>query len=323
MSEHNEENQEISNQDVSEDSFRAQIEAELKALDNGKDLQKEIDAIHSPELVDIDTKSELIDSDIKSNKVNVKAEESKYTEIELEQMQKGWDPKHPDGVSAKEFKRVGEIIEAKRAASKEVVELTKTVKQLVEHNKKVEVAAYERAKQELSLKKIEKIQEGDVDAVFALEQEQQKLVVPVLEAPPEAPKGKEISADAREFQEKNKAWMQGTSLDDRRMQVFLVEKIKDYEKMQSLDAGFSDKDAITLLEEELKAKFPSKFTNPNKATPSPVGVSTTSTTSNPTVFSSEEKSTLSTLQRIDPYYKTAEGVKEFTKQVELVRKSRA
>ena len=95
-------------------------------------------------------------------------EEKTYTELEVEQMEKGWDPNKEDGVSAKEFKRVGEIIEAKRKASKEaqvkskeVEELTQTVKQLVEHNKSIAKAAYEKAQKDLALQKMEKIQEGE------------------------------------------------------------------------------------------------------------------------------------------------------------------
>lgn len=320
----------INEQSVREDAFRAEIEAEMKAIDSGKDLQKEIETIGKgvhTEAVDVADKAVNEVKEATEEQTSSK-DERVYSELEQEQMALGWDPNHKDGVSAKEFKRVGEIIEAKRNASKkaqeagkEVIELTKTVKQLVEHNKRVELAAYERAKQELATQKIQKIQEGDVEAVMALEVQQQQLVQPVVEDKPQEPGKKEVSQEAKDFQEKNKSWMHGNTIDDRRMQMFLIEKIKDYEKMQSLDPAFTDKEAITLLEEELHAKFPTKFNNPNKNKPSAVGVSTTSNKTNNSTFSDDEKSTLLTLQRVDPYYKTAEGIKEFTNQVKLVRKS--
>lgn len=285
------------------DEIKAQAEAALKEIEQFE--QGKIDEVKDePAVATSDTDSS----------------ERQYTELEVEQMEKGWDPDRtgPDAVSAVEYKRVGEIIEAKRRASKEAMlkskevdELTKTVKQLVEHTRMVEKAANEKLQRELSVRKMEKIQQGDVDGVLQVEQEQQQVNSTLL---PEPPVAKPQSEDITAFQERNKSWLQGKSIEDREMQAFMMEKIPVYEKMQSLDGTFSDKDAISLLERDIKKQFPTKFENPNKAKPALVGTSTTSSAGmgNDLVskLNMEQRSFYKHVQAADPTYSLEEYAKQ-------------
>ncbi len=206
--------------------------------------------------------------------------EREYTEVERDQMERGWDPNHPDGVSAKEFKRVGEIIEAKRRASKEaqikskeVEELTTTVKQLVEHNKAMALAAMEAKNRDLASRKMEKIQEGDVEAVLAIEQEQKRYEAAArLEQAVPAPVV-EDSEDVRAFKTKYNQYLNGTSPEDKRIQSIVKSQVEFF--MQT-DPNVDEKVAIAEIESTLAKVFPEKFAAEPKSKVSKVAVSTTS-----------------------------------------------
>lgn len=202
-----------------------------------------------------------------SSVVEEKKPERVFTALELEQMEKGWDPYKEGGVDAAEFKRVGEIIEAKRAASKaakaarsEVAELTDTVKQLVEHNKKLALAAIEKQQKELALAKMEKIRDGDVDGVISIEQEQARLQAErqaqdSIKAP-EAVATEELSPEVISFRQKYDSYLTGTSEEAIAVQAVVKSKIEYYMKN---NPNVDEKVAIRDIEETLSKVFPDKF----------------------------------------------------------------
>ncbi len=228
-----------------------------------------------------------------------------FTELEQEQMDKGWDPKHPDGVSAKEFKRVGEIIEAKRKASKEaqvkgreVDELTKTVKQLVEHNKAMAKAAYEQKQKELSFKKMEKIQEGDVDAVFQIEAEQAALKPVIADEPVvQQQQAPEPSAEIKAFQDKYKDYLTGTSAEARRVQSLVKGQVEFY---MANNPDISDSVAIAEIEDMLGKVYPDKFGAEPKSKVSKVGSSSVSSKKDSSVsMSTEDRILFESIKAVD------------------------
>lgn len=247
---------------IQEELLEQQIKEEL-AKGTVNDLTKEQE-----------THSNTVDSVSKDQLNN----EKQYTTLELEQMEKGWDPDHEGSnkVSAEEFKRVGEIIDAKRKASREaqlksreVEELTSTVKQLVEHNKLLAKTAQEQRLRELEVRKIESIQQGDVASVVAVEKEYEALkatIVPVAPAAATPP-----SAEVQAFLDENASWVKGTSPEDIRMQNFLKAQVQFY---METDPDVNEGVAIKEIKGLLAAKFPDKFIV-EKPKPSKVGVSTT------------------------------------------------
>lgn len=250
---------------IQEELLEKQIKEELERIDATKDLIKE------PE-----THNNTMDS-VQKDQVK---EASQFSSLELEQMEKGWDPNHegPNKVSAEEFKRVGEIIDAKRKASreaqlksKEVEELTTTVRQLVEHNKLLAKTAQEQKLRELEVKKIESIQQGDVASVVAVEKEYEaiKAMNIVQDAPKVIPPSPEVQA----FLDENASWVKGTSTEDIKMQNFLKAQVQFY---MNTDPDIDEKVAITEIKGLLAAKFPDKFIV-EKPKQSKVGVSTVST----------------------------------------------
>lgn len=227
------------------------------------------------ELEKIDTSTETVEAPA----VTPAESKPQYNELELEQMEKGWDPNHEGSnkVSAEEFKRVGEIIDAKRKASREaqlksreVEELTSTVKQLVEHNKLLAKTAHEQKLRDLEVKKIESIQQGDVASVIAVEKEYEalKAVAMVERAPAIVPPSPVVQA----FLDENAAWVKGTNAEDIKMQNFLKAQVQFY---MNTDPDIDEGVAIEEIKGLLAAKFPAKFAV-EKPKSSKVGVSTVS-----------------------------------------------
>ena len=256
-------------------------------------------------------------------------EERVFTEVEKEQMELGWDPdKTGSGaVSAEEFKRVGQIIEAKRAASKraesankEVEKLTKTVQQLVEHNKKVEKAAYEKAKRDLESRKEQLILEADVDGVRRIELEQQVIDKNIehierIEQPQVQQEQQQLSQEAKEYIDRNNFWLNGTSPEDKKMQI-MTNKVIDY--LKEAEPNISEKDAIAFIENELKSKFSHRFENDNKEKAPMVMKSTSSkgasASSSLSTLSRDERDSFLAIQKVDPSY----TLKEYVAQLDLI-----
>lgn len=249
--------------------------------------------------------------------------EREYTEVELEQMELGWDPNKsgPNVVSAEEFKRVGQIIEAKRAASKraevankEVQQLTKTVQQLVEHNKKVEKAAYEKAKRELEVQKEQLILEADVEGVRRLELEQEVIQKNIEHVDKiQAPVEQTMTQEAVDYVERNKFWLHGTSPEDKKMQI-MTNKVIDY--LKEAEPNITEVAAIAFIEQEIKSKFPNRFENENKTKAAAVMKSKSSSTgdSSGLSLSRDERDSFLAIQKVDPSY----TLKEYVKQLELI-----
>jgi hypothetical protein len=221
------------------------------------------------------------ESVINSPEVAEEKPQREFTALELEQMELGWNPDKEGGVSAAEFKRVGEIIEAKRRASKEaqlksreVQELTQTVKQLVEHNKAMALASLKAKNEELARLKMEKIQEGDVEAVLRIEQEQKlheaaNMAENTVNNPPVV----EESEDVKAFKVKYDQYLKGSSEEDIEIQSIVRGKV---EYLMKTNPNIDEKVAIQQIEATLAKRFPEKFDLGNKQRASKVSASTVS-----------------------------------------------
>lgn len=299
------------------EELQRQVEAELKAL-NPEAKAEEV--TEQPEEV---VSSEEVPS-------------SQYTEVEVEQMEKGWKPKdqfiadggkEEDWVPAKAYKKVGEIIEAKRNASKraekEIEDLTKTVKQLIDDQRLTKQKAYEQAQRDLAIKKLEKIREGDVDAVMKIEQEQTTLAKEAEFSKPEVQQQTQQIQETpliAEWKEKNKSWLFENSPDPdeqavrEAMRAVVAQRAQYY-----MNEGRNVDDATGLqdIDNRLKKAFPSRF----GAEKPKAAKFAASTTSAPTKgdyslsrLSYDQRSQFNAIHSVDPTY----TVEEYVKQLELV-----
>lgn len=297
--------------------FNPRAEAELEAA------RKELAELTKDEPV-VEQEEEVEETEHK--------EERQYSEVEKEQMALGWDPNKPNGVSAEEYKRVGEIIEAKRRASRdakkkseEIEKLQATVKKLVEYNRNIEKSMYEKAARELYELKMQKVEEGDVEAVRAIEQRQAALKEP---AAPEDFDIQEPSIDTNEdisgnpdvvaFKERFQKELTGTSVKDKAFQAYLGKRAYELEQEGATDV----KKVLSMLEDELKELFPESFSNPKKNKPALTERSTASTSSKSTSsslagLSYEHRATFNEIKNADPSFTEKEYLDMLRKQGKL------
>lgn len=286
-------------------------EAYLQAVEELKSYEAE-----ASKDIKADTIVEDIDKDSTSTDTpteEVTKEEKQYTDLEVEQMALGWDPNKEDGVSAKEFKRVGEIIEAKRLASKKakiadtkVEELTKTVKTLVEQNRAVAEAVRAKTLREIEDRKLAAIDAGDRQA-FKLAEAEQAAIAYEAQKQVQASQAVPIPQDIVDFKEQNKDWLNGTSALDIAMTQYVVAQAK---KFETENPDIDPKLAIQQIKEGLAEINPSRFGEKTK-----VSLTSTSTTSgkgkdySQSRLSYEQKKTYDDIWSADNSYTIEEYVK--------------
>lgn len=302
------------------------IKEELSRLEAERELKE-----FQETLTANDIKSEVVPVDTKIEKMEVSELEAerKFSEVELEQMEKGWDPnfKGPNAVTAEEYKRVGEIIEAKRKASKEVLaksqeveDLRKTLKQVIADQRKTEQIMYDKAVRDLYAQKLRKIEEGDVSAVQEIERQQAALTppAPIAEDANPAPTAQEIaeSPEVVAFKEECKEFLNGKTPQDLAMQGY-VQMMAN--KFQAEQPDIDINKALDQIREGLREAFPNRFKNPRQDQPSAVLKSTTSRGVEKSVASLSRLDTdmrmeFTQIKKADPSY----TLEEYVKQLELV-----
>jgi hypothetical protein len=208
------------------------------------------------------------------------------------------------------------------AASKEVQELKQTVKQLVDHTRKLQASRYDKELRDLDIERDERIALGDVEAVKQLNMKEK-----VLEKAKEAeivssPEVKEDPYVTRSpiidaYVERNSFWMNGQTEVDKKMQI-LANKVIDY--LKEAEPNISEEQAVKFIEDEIKAKFPTRFDNPNKEK-APLVLKSTSNGSKPSSKSllselpHKDQRTFADIKKVDPSYTE----KEFLELLENTR----
>jgi hypothetical protein len=151
----------------------------------------------------------------------------------------GWNPEGEK--SADEF--IEFALQNLPERGKQLKRMQKTMDTLIEHNKKQEKIAYDRARQELEQQRIEAIRQGDVESVQALDREVSQLQ-PV----------QETHEAVLDFQERNSGWLGGTSSEDKAMQAFAfgMDSMLVHEQL-------SPDNHMAKLENSLREQFPDYF----------------------------------------------------------------
>lgn len=287
-----------------EESVRA-AEAELAELRKSKDTKEEVKAESQEEVEE--------------------TQEREFTSVEKEQMKMGWDPDKVDGVSAVEYKRVGEIIEAKRSASQEAKVKSKRIEELetrfaalARHSQEVELAAYNKAVQELHQQKLDRISEGDVTATMEIERKQSALRPPVMEPVKVGKTDEEIMNDPNviSLRDEFKKELEGKTEDDLAIAAYIIQKGSSYKTLNTDDDVKNAVEEIRVGAKKLAAKLNK---NPNQDKPGMTMTSTASTggkeSSSYSVsrLSYEQRAVFDELKRAEPTY----PLKKFIDQLEL------
>jgi len=288
-----------------------QVKGDLNELLFQKQVQEEAEKLGL-------VKKEEVKDDSASSKTETT--EPQYSEIEQEAIEMGWDPAHKgeNFVDAKEFVRVGQIMEAKRKATKRAVAaeekidgLQKAVNQLLEHNKKVEQIAYQKAIKEIQDRKDAAIMEGDVSGVRAAEIEAEALKnsQPVVQ-----PQQQQYTQEQLDFANRNKDWFNPNNQD----LVDTVSVTYDFLKAQDIKQGVNRPEVELLkeVEDTVKAipRFAKKFvkTGVEKAKEAKVSLVETpsqSVTKQSVTLSMDDRIQLKQIQLADPSFSEKDFVK--------------
>jgi len=225
------------------------------------------------ELLKLDKQEEIV----KTETLEVKKEENKEHKGHMDRETYIRKYGSDEGYKDKEtFDRDGSFFKKIEAQNRKIDELIEFNRQSIEHGRKVEKAAYEKALRDLQMEKIELIRNADAEGVIALEQRAElvKEQIKEFEKPVMTPETQQqqLDADSLSFQERNSSWIKGTTTEDKQMQA-MTRAVISY--LQETEPNISSKDAIERIENELKEKFPKRFDNQYKDKPSLVGSSTT------------------------------------------------
>jgi hypothetical protein len=274
------------NQEMHIESFNREVEEEAKKLG----------------LIEAETKEET------------SSEERQFTELEIEQMEKGWDPNGK--YDAETYKKVGELIEAKRkaskhadVASKEVQELKSLVKQLVEDQRAAKKAMQEEKLHALHQAKLEKINEGDINGVLAVEQELEavKLKVKEIEAPKQDAAPAEEDPIVADWKEKNKSWLLEDSQDPAEqavreaMRAVVGARANHYmQQNPDIDPNIALQD----IDKRLRTAFPQKFEAPKAVSKVSISDSTPSKKGSTSMskLDYDQRRQFESIKNVDPSY---------------------
>lgn len=231
--------------------------------ENIEKLQEQI----KTELATLNKEVTEVSKEVKEESKDVKGYMDRDTYIKKHGSDEGFKDKD-------QFDRDGSFFKKIEAQNKKIDELLEFNRQSIEHGRKVEKAAYEKALRDLQMEKIELIRNADAEGVLALEQrtevvreqirEIEKPVVPV-----QTPST--MDSESIAFKERNAAWINGTNEEDKKMQA-MSRAVITY--LQETEPNISSHDAIIRIESELKEKFPGRFESQYKDKPSLVGHST-------------------------------------------------
>lgn len=173
-----------------------------------------------------------------------KEPERELTDFEKEQYAEGW---RPDGEkSAEEWARTAPLYKGLEARGKQIKQLQRTVDSMKELMMKQEKAAYAKAVADLEQQRRQAIEQGNAEAVDYIETQKNNLAPPAIQ--------EEMHPSIAEFKEKHKAWLEGSSYEEMKMQDFVNRR--DAELMKR---GLAVEDHLQTLEEHVQKEFPEYF----------------------------------------------------------------
>lgn len=202
----------------------------------------------------------------------------------LEQaIKEGYDPEYkgPNKKTPEEFVKDGSFFKKIKEQNKTIDELKAVVKDLADHNTKVEKAAYDRAVADLKRAKETAVLEADLIKVRALEAREEQLKAEQSAPKPVVNEAPKLTQELLDFQERNKSWFnRQTDENDEMVDAadFIANKIATQLKQRGLT--MSQGEQLALVEKRIKEFYPKRFENENQDKKPLVVRSSTSTGGN-------------------------------------------
>lgn len=173
-----------------------------------------------------------------------------HTASEQEAIKKGWDPK---GVkSADEFLRAEPLYAEIKASHKDVKELKKQVERLLAYNEQAEKVGYQRAMEELQVRRTTAIASGNVQAVTAVERQMTDLT--------EKQTRTTVSPLVQEFADLHRDWYDNPSDTYTEARAYLHKRDTDLQLL--VTAGkITPRQHFDILTDDIHKKFPATAGN--------------------------------------------------------------
>lgn len=219
---------------------------------------------------------------LEEEEIQEKEPQKKETqEWEDEARRMGWVPKeefrgNPDfWKSAEEFVTHGQqelpvLRERLKAMDAKLKTQEETNKLFVDHYKKVEEKAYQRALKKLKEEQGKAVEDGDSKEFLRIEKEINELEkpsgVPIKVAEPETKKETEVSPEYIEWHKDNDWYGKDAELSQ------FADAMASF--VQTNNPGLKGMDFFKEVERHVKEKYSDKFSNPNRDRPSAVGSGT-------------------------------------------------
>lgn len=195
-------------------------------------------------------------------------EAPQLTDIEQRAMEMGWKPKdsfsgnEDDFIDAKEFVRRKPLFDKIESQSRQVKLLNRAINELKEHYTKVNAATYDRALADLKAQRKEAIVNGDGEAFGNIddkikEAEAQRAELEQLNQPVQ----EQVEAPEFATWKTRNTWYNN---------VKYMRSFADELGLDLHSRGMSPEQVLTEVEKAVRAEFPEKFRNPNKASAIPV-----------------------------------------------------
>lgn len=194
-----------------------------------------------------------------------------------EALKAGYDPEYKGAnrKSPEQFVKDGSFFKKIEAQNKKIEELTSAVKQSLDHNSKLEKAAYAKALKDLESKKEDAILNGDLIKVRAIDVEQKAVHERMSSVP--APLKPELSQDLLDFQERNKEWFNKNSEENIEMLEaadFIDRRIGA--QLAAKGQRISQAEHLKLVEDKIRKLYSHRFENVEQKKASLTSRSTTS-----------------------------------------------
>lgn len=223
-----------------------------------------------------------------------------YTEIEQQAIDQGWRPKEEyEGdpakwVDASIFVARAPLFEHIDAQKRELKEVKKAIKLMASHHAKTREVEYQRALDTLRAQKKAALTDMDADAVINIDERIDLVKEQIANDKQQVVQEAAIESEVRHPEFEN--WTQRNQWYDnnRTMKAFA-----DAYGQELAGTGKSPSDVLRLVEKEVRAKFPEKFSNPNREKPNAVESSSQHKTNTSSGFqlTPEERRAMATFVR--------------------------
>lgn len=193
--------------------------------------------------------------------------EEKFDEEEAKARSNGWNPDKGD-LTPREYNMRGEFIGKLIDAEKKIDTLHETITKMTVSQQEREEAARRDAIAQMEAKRREAVEVGDVDTYDAYSKQIDAANAEITESSvPEA------SPEVVSFKERNSDWYNTDTVENYEMSQF-AHTVDNF--LHTQNPNITDKEALAIVEAEVKKRFSARFKNSNQAAPSPVAGSTKS-----------------------------------------------